>query len=286
MMIVDSQVHMWGANTPERPWPDRGPPQRPEPLGKDELLREMDGAGVDRTIIVPPMWEGDRNDLALEATHTHPDRFAIMGRLDPTAPESRGKLATWRRRPGMLGLRFSFTAPTLRPLLTEGQMNWVWDEAEDAGVPIYVLVKPVDLNLIDEIAASHRALKLVMDHLALPLDKKDDEAFRDLDSLLALAKHSNVAVKVSSLPNFSSEPYPYRNLHPHLRRVYDAFGPTRMFWGSDLTRLASTYRQCVTMFTEEIPWLSKQDLTWIMGRGVCQWLGWKDCLDEGDANAK
>jgi len=28
MLIVDAQVHMWGADTPQRPWPDRGPPQR------------------------------------------------------------------------------------------------------------------------------------------------------------------------------------------------------------------------------------------------------------------
>lgn len=276
MLIVDSQVHIWGADTPERPWPTpkRGEPQRPLPFGKEDLLQAMDEAGVDRTVIVPSMVEGDRNDLALDAARMHLDRFAVMGRLDPTAPESHGKLATWRAQPGMLGLRFSFDAPLFRPLLTEGCMNWVWREAENAAVPIYVLVKPSDLQLIDAVAAKHPVLKLTMDHLALPLDKKDDEAFRDLDHLLALAKHSNVAVKVSSLPNFSTEPYPYRNLHPYIRRVYDAFGPKRMFWGSDLTRLHGTYRQCITMVTEEMKWLSKDDLAWIMGRGVCEWLGW------------
>ncbi|MGZ5117855.1 MAG: amidohydrolase family protein [Burkholderiales bacterium] len=275
MLIVDSQVHIWGANTPERPWPQRGEPQRAIPFGKDELLREMDKAGVDRTVIVPPMWEGDRNDLAIEAARTHPDRFAIMGRLDATAPESKGKLRTWRAQPGMMGLRFSFTAPILQPLLTEGRMDWVWNEAEEAGVPLYVLVKPSDVQLIDQVAARHPGLKLVMDHLALPLDKKDDEAFRGLDNVLALARRPNIAVKVSSLPNFSTQAYPYRNLHPFVRRVYDAFGAKRMFWGSDLTRLSGTYRECVTMFAEEIPWLSQEDLSWIMGRGVCDWIGWK-----------
>jgi hypothetical protein len=29
------------------------------------------------------------------------------------------------------------------------------------------------------------------------------------------------------------------------------------------------------MFTEEMPFLSATDLEWIMGRGVCEWLGWK-----------
>ena len=47
-----------------------------------------------------------------------------------------------------------------------------------------------------------------------------------------------------------------------------------MFWGSDLSRLPCSYRECVTMFTEEMPWLKAGDLEWIMGRGVCAWLGW------------
>jgi len=63
-------------------------------------------------------------------------------------------------------------------------------------------------------------------------------------------------------------------LHGYLRQVYDAFGPKRMFWGADLSRLPCTYRQGVTMFTEELPWLHGADLEWVMGRGLCEWLGW------------
>jgi hypothetical protein len=74
MRIVDAQVHIWGANTPERPWPARLEAHRDVPIGKDELLREMDAAGADRVIIVPPSWEGDRNDLALQAAQAHPMR--------------------------------------------------------------------------------------------------------------------------------------------------------------------------------------------------------------------
>ena len=29
------------------------------------------------------------------------------------------------------------------------------------------------------------------------------------------------------------------------------------------------------MFTEEMPWLKGQDLEWVMGRGICEWIGWK-----------
>ena len=92
--------------------------------------------------------------------------------------------------------------------------------------------------------------------------------------MLALAKPSNVAVKMTTMPNYTTDIYPYRRLHPYLKHVYEAFGPKRMFWGSDLSRLRGPYRECVTMFTEEMPWLPRPDLEWIMGRGVCEWLGW------------
>lgn len=274
MLIVDAQVHLWAANSPERPWPARHQPHRLQPLTQDELLREMAAAGVDRAVIVPPSWEGERNDIALAAAQAHPDRFAVMGRLDPEAPASRGLIATWRKQPGMLGLRFTFNRPFLRPLLAEGRIDWLWPAAEKAGVPIMVLAMHSDLHLLDRVAERHPGLKLVIDHLGLTTGK-GEEAFRGIDQLLALARRPNIAVKASCLPHYTTDAYPYRWLHPYIRRVYDAFGPRRMFWGSDLSRLPCTYRQGVTLFTEELPWLSPTDLEWIMGRGVCEWIGWK-----------
>ena len=84
-----------------------------------------------------------------------------------------------------------------------------------------------------------------------------------------------MCVKASAAPCYSTQPYPFRNLDAHLRRVYEHFGPMRTFWGSDVSRLPCTYREGVTYMSEEIPWLSASDKEWIMGRGVCEWLGWK-----------
>jgi predicted TIM-barrel fold metal-dependent hydrolase len=102
----------------------------------------------------------------------------------------------------------------------------------------------------------------------------DDAAFADLGDMLALAKLPNVAVKTSGAPSYSSQPYPYRNVQEYTRRIIDAFGPRRCFWGTDITRMPCSYRQCVTMFTEEMPWLQGRDLELVMGRAVCEWLGW------------
>ena len=198
-----------------------------------------------------------------------------MGRFDPELPGARELVPGWRDQPGMLGMRFSFHTPLLRQPFLEGHFDWVWGALESAGHPVMVLVHHAYMDRMDAIAERHPQLKIVIDHLGLANGEKDSHAFRGLDRLLALARRPNVAVKASALPCYTDDAYPYRWLHPRIRRVYDAFGPRRMFWGTDLSRLPCTYGQAVTMFTEEIPWLTEEDREWIMGRGVCEWLGWK-----------
>ena len=72
----------------------------------------------------------------------------------------------------------------------------------------------------------------------------------------------------------SAEPYPHPLMQSYVRRVYDAYGPTRMFWGTDLSRLPCSYTLGVTLFTEEMPWLIGEELEQVMGKAVCNWFGW------------
>jgi len=197
----------------------------------------------------------------------------VMGRLALERPESRALVADWKKQPGMLGMRFTFHTDLQRPWLTDGTADWLWQAAERAGVPLMVLV-PGSLDVLDRIAGRHPDLKLVIDHVGLRLTVKGPRVFDDLPAVCALARRPNVAVKASGMPSLSTEGYPFRDLHPHIRTLVDAFGPRRTFWGTDLTRMPCSYRECVTLFTEELPWLKGEDLEWVMGRGVCEWLGW------------
>ncbi|HEX7605232.1 MAG TPA: amidohydrolase family protein, partial [Usitatibacter sp.] len=153
-MIVDSQVHIWAESTPERPWPARARAHG-HALDAAAVLARMDEAGVDRAILVPPSWEGDRNDLALAASRSHPRRFAVMGRLDPDAPGAREQVERWREQPGMLGLRFSFHTELLRQPFLDGRFDWVWGAAERAGHPVMVLVHHAYMDRMDAVATRH-----------------------------------------------------------------------------------------------------------------------------------
>ena len=274
MLIVDAQVHIWGAHTPQRPWPagHAHRAHRPQPFSKDDLLAEMAAAGVDCAVIVPPSWEGDRNDLALAAARAHPDKFAVMGRPPLDKPDPHG-LDRWRDQKGMLGIRVTTAGHGARALFNEPKGDWLWQAAERAGLPAMVSI-PGLLPKLGRLAERHPGMRFVIDHLALVRDAKDEAAFGDLADLIAVARHPNVAAKASALPRYSSEPYPYRRLHAPLERVFDAFGPRRFFWGTDMTGIPCTYREAVTLFTEELPWLKGDDLELVMGRALCDWLGW------------
>ncbi|MBU6269665.1 MAG: amidohydrolase family protein [Betaproteobacteria bacterium] len=270
MKIVDAQIHLWSTGLPSHPH------RQITAWGIDEALAAMDEAGVDAAVIHPPLsWDPHANALAEQAASLHPRRFAVLGQVPIDRPESRGLLADWRSRPGQCGLRWPLLRPDQQTWHIDGTMDWVWAEAERVGLPVATMAGRF-LKDFGEIARRHPRLRLIVDHLGLVREGRDEAAFAKLPDLLALAALPNVAVKATGAPGYATEPYPFPRLAEGLHRIFDAFGPKRFFWGTDITRMPCTWRQCVTHFTEELPWLAGgDDLEWVMGRGVCEWIGWK-----------
>jgi predicted TIM-barrel fold metal-dependent hydrolase len=274
MHILDSQVHVWGDDSPSRPWPPGRAAQahRVPAIGAEEMIAAMDRAGVSRAVIVPPSWEGDRNDVALAAAAKYPDRFLVMGRLPIETNAEARRLSTWRDQPGMLGVRVTLHRSPWLEAFDSGAVEWFWGEAERAALPVMVYA-PRRARSLGGVAERHRGLTIIVDHLAIPVESAGDAAFEAIDDVLALAAHPNVAVKVSALPCHSRERYPFRDLHPQLRRVFDAFGPSRMLFGSDYSRLPCSYEDAIRLFTEALEFLSSHDRAEIMGAAAARWLG-------------
>ena len=278
--IVDGQVHIWLASTPERPWPADGigQAQIARPFSYYELLARMDEAGVDRVVLVPPSWEGYHNEYAMEAARKWPHRFAVMGRLRLDEPKSKELLATWKDQPGMLGVRHTFNR-LQSGWLTDGTADWFWPAAAKAGIPVMTPTAGRARDFL-RIVERNPDLIFIIDHMNLSDETaKAGKIPEAIAEVVEFAKYPNVQVKMSSVAHKSSQAYPFRDLTDHLHRVFDAFGPRRSFWGTDLTAGIDrfpkfTYQQRITHFTEELPFLSEQDKDWVMGRAIMRRLGW------------
>ncbi|MGN6749649.1 MAG: amidohydrolase family protein [Xanthobacteraceae bacterium] len=273
-MIVDAQVHLWLANTPDRPWLPNRVAQLPEPFLIEQLVPMMDEAGVDRVVIVPPSWEGDRNDYALEAVRRYPTRFAVMGRIAVNDPGIAKLLPDWKKQPGMLGIRVTFHPPQWH-WLTDGTVDWFWPLAEKYQLPVMFYGAP--MAHFARVAERHPQLTMIADHLGVSTEMaKEGKTAEGVKETAALAKYPNVSVKLSTTPFYSSESYPFRDMTEHIRRLFDAFGPRRSYWGTDLTNSyhKATYRQRITHFTETLDFLSAEDKEWLVGRAILERLGW------------
>ena len=274
-MIVDAQVHMWLANTPERPWTPGAQAQLPEPMTIERLVPLMDGAGVDRVVIVPPTLEGIRHDYGQEAARRYPGRFATMGRVNFNDPGEAPRVMALRQQPGVLGVRMFFQ-PAQAKWLSDGTADWFWPVAEKAGTPVRLL-SIGQTPLFAQIAERHPGLHLIIDHMGMTdAVLKDNSIGTRVAEVAALAKYPNVSVKLSSAPLFSAEGYPWRDMTPHIKRLFDLYGPRRSHWGSDLTNTfdKGPYRQRVTHFTEELSFLSEDDKDWVMGKSLLEVLRW------------
>ena len=76
MLIVDAQIDIWKNNKPTNP-----NHRQIADFTADDVLKEMDEAGVDAAVIHPPGWDPDSNALAMEAARRHPNRFSVLGKF-------------------------------------------------------------------------------------------------------------------------------------------------------------------------------------------------------------
>ncbi|HKA46088.1 MAG TPA: amidohydrolase family protein [Burkholderiales bacterium] len=275
--IVDAQVHLWLAEGPDRPWPPGGAAAAhlPYPFTTEKLLPLMNEAGVDRVVIVPPSWEGERNDYALLAAKNHPDRFAVMGRVLLDQPQSAALLPKWKQQPGMLGIRLTFNRAQTR-WLSDGTAEWLWPAAAKAGAPIMISIAGRQEEFA-RVAERNPDTIFIIDHMALSDDiAKAGKTGEAIAATAALARFPNVSCKMSSAANRSQGSYPFDDMKPHLRRIFEAFGPRRSYWGTDITADLSkaTYRQRITHFTETLDFLTEEDKDWVMGRAILTRLNW------------
>lgn len=275
MIITDAGSHIWRAASAENPWMPGRKAHLDTPIGYEDLRRRMAEAGVHRHILVPPSWEGDRADYSLEAAAKYPDLFAVMGRIPlKKADEGHRMLETWKEQPGMLGVRLTFHHAWDESWFTDGTADWFWPMAQRLKIPVMMNV-PTLLPQVGKLAERYPDLKIIIDHMGR-LHGMKDATFK-LDRTIALAKYPNVHVKLSLIAECTTASYPYNNIQPEIRRLIDAFSPRRSFFATDLSvllsRTNSTFRQAVTLFTEEMGY-SQADLEWIMGRALAECLPW------------
>jgi predicted TIM-barrel fold metal-dependent hydrolase len=229
---IDAHSHVWSPDLAR--WPRRASSMVTVPLPlsftPEELLAQSRPCGVTGAVLIQMSFYGFDNSYILHAVAQDREHFVGVAVVDHTAPaveEEMRRLADG----GVRGFRLGFRD---RPAdwAESAAMDRFWRLAGENRLAICPLLGPESLPAIGRLCSRHPSTTVVIDHLARigalgPIQEGDVRA------LEALAAHASVNVKVSAFYALGGQPAPYLNLAPMIRRIFAAFGPRRLMWGSD-----------------------------------------------------
>lgn len=275
MLIIDSQVHAYEANTPARPW-NSVPNWSPHVTG-DEMVAAMDKVGVHGAILVSAFsLYGYDASYAVQVQRKHPGRFALVKPVDPGDPAVAEVITDWKRAPGTVGIRVILYRDPVRRADDPGLAR-VLREAARHDLPVNLLCWG-RLDAGAEVVDRYPDVRFVIDHLGLEQPRTPPapaDAWAQLPQVVALAKRPNAIIKVSGACTLAHEPYPFPDIWDPLLRVFDAWGFERCLWGTDWTRAFAVvnYEQAMEPFrlTQR---LSDSERAMLMGAACAKAYGW------------
>jgi predicted TIM-barrel fold metal-dependent hydrolase len=274
-MIIDSQVHAYEANSPQRPW--RNVPNWPAHVTGDEMVAAMDKVGVDGAIFISAFsLYGYDASYAVEVQRAHPGRFAIVKPVDPDDPSVADVIADWKTTPGAVGIRVMLPRESGRVPADPG-IDGILRTAARLDFPVNILCWD-NLEVGAAIIDRHPDTRFIIDHLGIlqpRVPPAPPEPWADLPKVLALAERPNAVIKVSGACTLSREPYPYDDIWDPLARIFDAWGFERCLWGTDWTRAFAVvnYEQAVEPFRTTAR-LTDAERTMLMGGACAKAYGW------------
>lgn len=216
------------------------------PVSIEQLLVEMDGAGVGTAAVVQSSTAyGYDCSYLVEAVRKNPERIVGVGCVDITAEDALDTLDRWVTGEGLSGVRV-FTTGTTMP----GQADWLasdavapaWDWLAEHGVTVNVQLSASAYGDLRAVAQARPGLRIVLDHCGRPPVPGAEDDTEGV-ALCSLADVETIHLKLTS-GNLHRSP-PGRDAW--LENALGAFGPGRIAWGSNFPASEGSYSDLVAL---------------------------------------
>ncbi|SDT35467.1 L-fuconolactonase [Microlunatus soli] len=232
-MVIDAHQHFWKTAAQEQPW--RGPDHRilERDFDVDDLVPELDRAGIDGTVLVQSVDEPAEN-LRL-ARYAASDRVAgVVAWLPLRDPRSARRELAGLKIPKLVGVRC---------LIADDPLDWLADpeplglfgELADHGLSWDVVpITREQIGAVIKLAEAVPGLRMIIDHLGRPpLETAGWQPWAG--QLAELAACPNVAIKLSvgidALTAWSG--WNPSTIERYADHALDLFGPDRVMVASN-----------------------------------------------------
>ena len=266
----------------------------------DDLVAEMDYAGVDWALLHRTPYLGIGNDLVAGAVRAHPDRIQALAHVPEwrIAPDPDWAIAEVDHAIGTLGLHGLQLLPDHMALYGQST-EWdsdaltpLWDHFATLGVPLFVTPGFTSLARAESGAG--------MDVGEFETVRRFMERYPDVRVVLthglswrAFADESGVDVPDAVYdalpidnPNFHVQllfaiflggmyDYPMPQIRPALEKAVERLGADRLIWGTDIPMVMrfQTYRQSLDSLRLNLDFLDQAEVDLVCGGNSARLMG-------------
>jgi predicted TIM-barrel fold metal-dependent hydrolase len=230
--LVENTQHMFSPDQAKFPF-HKNAPYKPESNSLDSYIAFVKEAHLTHTVLVQPEpYQDDESYIeycfSREPSPGYFKATCLYDPIDPATPARIEELA--KRNPNrIVGMRMHEMSAKGTPFDTSGAiknrdmkdpaMRKVFQKLGELGMIMQVQLIPYHARGLGELSAGFPHVPVLIDHFGLVARGTPAE----YDDMVNLSKMPQFYMKISQLP-----PDP----KPMVRRVYNAFGPDRLIWGS------------------------------------------------------
>jgi L-fuconolactonase len=247
-MRIDSHQHFWKRELGYYNWltEDMGTIYRD--FSPEDLRPHLRKSGIDKTVLIQAAPDIAETDYMLSLANNTDFIAGVVGWVNMQGSDAPYQLARLSKNPYFKGVR-----PMIQDLVDD---NWMLDPALEPafltlirlGLCFDALVKPRHLKQLLKLVKRYPLLKIVIDHAAKP-NIATGEFEQWAQDIQALAGKPNVYCKLSGLVTEAGYNPNFDILVPYMRHLLNAFGASRLMWGSDwpVLNLATDFTEWVSL---------------------------------------
>ena len=265
-MRLDAHQHFWSYDAAQYPWIPPGSPLHRDWL-PDDLAALQRPLGFDGSIAVQARQVVGESDWLLGLADRHATVKGVVGWVDLRAERVEEDLARLARHPKFVGVRHVVQDEPDDDFMLGKDFQRGIAKLRAHGLTYDILIYPKQLSAAIRLAEAFPEQPFVLDHLAKPRIK--DGAIEPWRSqVLRLARLPNVWCKVSGLlTEADHRAWKAEHFRPYLDTVFEAFGPSRLMYGSDwpVCLFAGSYEQAYRLVDDYARGLTDAERAGLLG---------------------
>ncbi len=245
MVTIDAHQHFWQPLRGDYDWMPKDNPILSRPYFPADLSETLRRNGIEKTVLVQAAATVNETEYMLGMADASGMVAGVVGWVDFEKPDDHAALARLAMHPKFKGVRPMIQDIADDDWMLRDDVQWGFQAVSELGLTFDALGFSRHLANFLTILTRYPDMRVVVNHCMKPqIVDHSPENFRQwADGMSLIANETGAFCKFSGLITEAGSDWTIDDLRPYSDHVLDAFGASRVLWGSDwpVCRLRAEY---------------------------------------------